>query len=233
MNLREINYQVILKHHYEYGILNVAKSRDEEVTLKRWIKHYQASSEAVNWKIRSSPRPCNRTSLGQDDNNDFTPLRGKPCRLVQEEAHLQDRPFKPVMTPAGSWVRYEVITGTRKDPWREAKQQGKLMVCAVYTVLNKTRADAGNSALLATKTYVMFQNGAKPKICFKTVCKVTPISDLPQLVKFSDDTKRKCLQMVAQWGYCLHQHSQGETGRLQLSLFQINILHAVRRSSFK
>lgn len=34
-NLREINYQVILKQHYEYGIFNIAKSRDEEVTLKR------------------------------------------------------------------------------------------------------------------------------------------------------------------------------------------------------
>lgn len=107
------------------------------------------------------------------------------------------------------------------------------MACAVYTAPNKTTADAGNSALLATKTYVMFQNGAKPKICFKTVCKVMPTSDLPQLVKFSDDTKRKCLEMVAQWGYSLYQHSQGATGRLQLSLFQINILHTVWRSLFK
>lgn len=40
------------------------------------------------------------------------------------------------------------------------------MVCAIYTVLSKTMADAGNSALLATKTYVMFQKGAKPKIYF-------------------------------------------------------------------
>lgn len=87
------------------------------------------------------------------------------------------------------------------------------MICAVYTVLNKTMADAGNSALLATKTYVTFQNGANPKICFKTICKVMPMSDL---VKFSDDTKRKCLQMVAQWVYYLYWHSQGATGRPQL-----------------
>lgn len=107
------------------------------------------------------------------------------------------------------------------------------MVCAVYTVLNKTTADAGNSALRATKAYVMFQNGAKPKICFKTVCKVMTISDVPQRVKFIDDTKRKCLQMVAQWRYYMYQHSQGATGRLQLSLFQIDILHTVQRSLFK
>lgn len=106
------------------------------------------------------------------------------------------------------------------------------MACAVYTALNKTTADAGNCSA-CNKTYVMFPNGAKPKICFKTVCKVMPTSDLPELVKFSDDTKRKCLEMVAQWGYCLYQHSQGATGRLQLSFFQINIFHTVWRSLFK
>lgn len=72
------------------------------------------------------------------------------------------------------------------------------MVCADYTVLNKTMADAGNSALLATKTYVTFQNGAKPKNCFKAICKVMPTRDLPQLFKFIDDTKIKHLKMIAQ-----------------------------------
>ena len=62
------------------------------------------------------------------------------------------------------------------------------MVCAIYTVLNKTTADASNSALRTTKTYVMFQNSVKTKICFKTVCKAMHISGLPQLVKFIDDT---------------------------------------------
>lgn len=92
------------------------------------------------------------------------------------------------MTLAGSWARYEVITGMRKDPWGEAKQQWKLMVCAIYTVLNKTMADASNSALHSTKTYVTFQNSVKKnQNCFKTICKVMRISGLPQLAKFIHD----------------------------------------------
>ena len=82
---RKCNDQVTPEQHNEYRLLHVlaskAKSRDEAVTLKHWIKHYQAGTETANWKIRSSPRPCNQASLGQHDNTDFIPLRGKTCRL--------------------------------------------------------------------------------------------------------------------------------------------------------
>lgn len=85
--LRKFNDQVTPEQHNEYRLFYVAskaKSRDEEVTLKHWIKHYQAGTEAANCKIRSSPRPCNQASLGQDDNTDFILLRGKTCRLDAE-----------------------------------------------------------------------------------------------------------------------------------------------------
>lgn len=81
---RKFNDQVTPEQHNEYRLFHIAskaKSRDEEVTLKHWLKDYQASTKAANWKIKSSPRPCNQASLAQDDNTDFIPLRGKTCRL--------------------------------------------------------------------------------------------------------------------------------------------------------
>ena len=76
--LRKFNDQVTPEQHNEYRLLHAASKAERE-----WGGYtcYQAGMEAANWQIRSRPRPRNQAALGQDDNTDLIPLRGKTCGL--------------------------------------------------------------------------------------------------------------------------------------------------------